>query len=65
MSATTHATKGLHVCGGYASRLVYPTYRESREEWAVAADGWRVGPIIDPFGQGWQIGGPVGTWPPA
>jgi PhnB protein len=26
--------------------------------------GWRVGRIIDPFGHEWEIGAPLGTWPP-
>ena len=27
--------------------------------------GWRVGRIVDPFGHEWEIGKPLGTWPPA
>jgi len=26
--------------------------------------GWRLGRIIDPFGHEWEIGRPVGQWPP-
>lgn len=26
--------------------------------------GWRVGRIIDPFGHEWEIGTPLGPWPP-
>jgi PhnB protein len=26
--------------------------------------GWRLGRIIDPFGHEWEIGMPLGTWPP-
>jgi PhnB protein len=26
--------------------------------------GWRVGRILDPFGHEWEIGKPVGVWPP-
>ena len=26
--------------------------------------GWRLGRITDPFGHGWEIGHPLGTWPP-
>ena len=26
--------------------------------------GWRIGRIIDPFGHEWEIGRPLGTWPP-
>jgi PhnB protein len=32
---------------------------------AVADDhGWRVGRIRDPFGHEWEIGRPLGAWPP-
>jgi PhnB protein len=27
--------------------------------------GWRVGRIIDPFGHEWEIGTPLGPWPPS
>jgi PhnB protein len=27
--------------------------------------GWRVGRIFDPFGHEWEIGRPLGHWPPA
>jgi PhnB protein len=26
--------------------------------------GWRLGRIVDPYGHEWEIGAPVGTWPP-
>lgn len=26
--------------------------------------GWRIGRIIDPFGHEWEIGAPLGPWPP-
>jgi PhnB protein len=26
--------------------------------------GWRVGRILDPFGHEWEIGKPLGDWPP-
>ncbi len=26
--------------------------------------GWRLGRIVDPFGHEWEIGVPLGTWPP-
>ena len=26
--------------------------------------GWRVGRIVDPFGHEWEIGKPLGSWPP-
>jgi len=27
--------------------------------------GWRLGRIVDPFGQEWEIGHPTGDWPPS
>ncbi len=27
--------------------------------------GWRLGRILDPFGHEWEIGRPLGSWPPA
>jgi PhnB protein len=26
--------------------------------------GWRIGRIVDPFGHEWEIGRPLGAWPP-
>lgn len=26
--------------------------------------GWRIGRIADPFGHEWEIGRPLGAWPP-
>ena len=26
--------------------------------------GWRLGRIVDPFGHEWEIGKPIGSWPP-
>jgi PhnB protein len=26
--------------------------------------GWRLGRIQDPFGHEWEIGAPIGDWPP-
>jgi PhnB protein len=27
--------------------------------------GWRLGRVVDPFGHHWEIGKPLGAWPPA
>jgi PhnB protein len=27
--------------------------------------GWRVGRIVDPYGHEWEIGVPIGAWPPS
>jgi PhnB protein len=33
---------------------------------AVADEhGWRLGRIVDPFGHEWEIGAPLGPWPPS
>ena len=36
-------------------------------EWSPVSDehGWLLGRIIDPFGHEWEIGVPLGSWPPA
>jgi PhnB protein len=26
--------------------------------------GWRIGRVVDPFGHEWEIGRPLGEWPP-
>jgi PhnB protein len=26
--------------------------------------GWRIGRVVDPFGHEWEIGRPLGRWPP-
>jgi PhnB protein len=26
--------------------------------------GWRIGRVVDPFGHEWEIGKPIGPWPP-
>jgi PhnB protein len=26
--------------------------------------GWRIGRIVDPFGHEWEVGKPLGAWPP-
>ena len=38
----------------------------AREVVAVAEEyGWRLGRVVDPFGHHWEIGRPLGPWPPA
>jgi PhnB protein len=27
--------------------------------------GWRLGRIVDPFGHEWEVGKPLGVWPPS
>lgn len=40
--------------------------RAGAKETSPVADehGWRLGRIIDPFGHEWEIGKPLGPWPP-
>jgi PhnB protein len=37
------------------------------EEMSAVSDehGWRLGRILDPFGHEWEIGRPLGKWPPS
>ena len=37
------------------------------EEVSAVSDehGWRLGRILDPFGHEWEIGHPLGPWPPS
>jgi PhnB protein len=38
----------------------------ARETSAVGHEhGWRIGRVVDPFGQEWEIGMPLRSWPPA
>jgi len=32
---------------------------------AANEHGWRLGRVVDPFGHHWEIGKPLGPWPPA
>jgi PhnB protein len=62
--------------GGGTSRILLVVDDPDRvHEAAVAAGavatsvvsnehGWRVGRIVDPFGHEWEIGKPLGPWPP-
>jgi PhnB protein len=40
--------------------------RAGATEIAAVGDehGWRMGRIVDPFGHEWEIGRPLGVWPP-
>jgi PhnB protein len=65
-----------HAIGGATSRMLLVIEDpDSVVRQAVAAGatesssvqvehGWRLGRIIDPFGHEWEIGAPLGTWPP-
>jgi PhnB protein len=32
--------------------------------WVSDEHGWRLGRVLDPFGHHWEIGNPLGPWPP-
>ncbi len=56
--ASTGSTSGRfspRSIGGATSRMLL----------VVDEHGWRLGRIVDPFGHEWEIGRPVGAWPPA
>jgi PhnB protein len=66
-----------HAIGGATSRtllvvddpeqVVAQALAVGATEASAVADehGWRLGRIIDPFGHEWEIGRPLGAWPPA
>jgi PhnB protein len=47
-------------------RLVGQAVAAGATETSPVADehGWRLGRIVDPFGHEWEIGFPLGAWPP-
>ena len=79
VAATSATMKRLspHDAGGATSRtLLVVDDPDAVVRQAVAAGatesspvgdehGWRLGRIIDPFGHEWEIGRPLGAWPPA
>jgi PhnB protein len=78
VAATAATMKRLspHAIGGATSRtLLVVEDADSVLRQAVAAGatktspvsnehGWRLGRIVDPFGHEWEIGAPLGAWPP-
>ena len=57
-----------HAAGGRGPGLHILSSRGRRCEALKSAvseeHGWRVGRILDPFGHEWEIGKPIGPWPP-
>jgi PhnB protein len=47
-------------------RVVMQALAAGARESAPVSDehGWRLGRIVDPFGHEWEIGRPLGAWPP-
>ena len=62
---------------GETSRTLLVVNDPERVVWQAVAAGatetspvgdehsWRLGRIVDPFGHEWEIGAPLGTWPPS
>jgi PhnB protein len=48
-------------------RVVWQAVAAGATETSRVGDehGWRLGRIVDPFGHEWEIGAPLGTWPPS
>jgi PhnB protein len=48
-------------------RVVWQAVAAGATETSPVGDehGWRLGRIVDPFGHEWEIGAPLGTWPPS
>lgn len=47
-------------------RVLAQAVRAGATESSAVGDehGWRLGRIVDPFGHEWEIGMPLGAWPP-
>jgi PhnB protein len=54
MVADPDAAIGRAVAAG--ATVLYP---------AADEHGWRLGRIVDPYGHHWEVGRPLGPWPPA
>ena len=49
------------------NRVLEQAVRAGASETSPVADehGWCLGRMVDPFGQEWEIGRPLGAWPPS
>ena len=74
-SAALHRLSPRAIDGATSRTLLVVDDPETIVRQAVAAGGgatspvinehgWRLGRIVDPFGHEWEIGLPLGTWPP-
>ena len=54
------------VGGTTTTRRSSPSSRSRATQIAAVSEehGWRLGRIADPFGHHWEIGRPLGDWPP-
>src|SRR4051794_7001019 len=79
VTASSSAAKrfSLHAIGGATVRTLLVTddpeavVRQAVASGAIELSpvgeehGWRLGRITDPFGHEWEIGAPLGEWPPS
>lgn len=64
-SAGGATSRTLLVVDQPATVLAQAVAAGATETSAVADEyGWRLGRIVDPFGHEWEIGTPLGDWPP-
>jgi len=75
-AAAENRTLSPHAAGGGTARMllvaedpdasVAQAIAAGASELAPVADehGWRLGKVVDPFGHQWEIGRPLGAWPP-
>ena len=60
------ATGRLLLVVDIPEHVVAAAVSEGAQESSTVQDehGWRLGRIVDPFGHEWEIGKPLGAWPP-
>jgi PhnB protein len=65
--AVDGATSRTLLVVDHPARVLRQAVAAGAEETAAVSDehGWRLGRIVDPFGHEWEIGVPLGSWPPA
>lgn len=74
--APSHGTRSPQAVGAVTAKMLLvvddPDAVQARAVSAGAAavvpveegHGWRLGCVVDPFGHRWEIGRPLGPWPP-
>jgi PhnB protein len=56
----------LLIAGDPAAMVARAVAAGAREVYPVSEEhGWLLGRVADPFGHHWEIGRPLGAWPPA
>jgi len=64
--ALRSATSRTLLVVGDPDRVLEQAVRAGAAQAAAVSEehGWRLGRIVDPFGHEWEIGKPIGEWPP-